>query len=255
MSRFKFLRFVLSALFLLTILVAPAGAASAAPPPARGIHVEKVGHPTWTPVDFHILSAPIGTAASGYAEFGTTASVILPPPYHLSHPELFIGPGAPHLPPYTSEMAQGVANSGFHQGTEFKTREFSNGNGVWLVWMVVPTPGKTGCSPDFKSGPIIPNNLFPIHHQGQTFKNDKLWNPYLAFADAPALTNTLNPPVYCLGTLNSPDGHSHFPMFYADNADFGPVGKGIPGEYAFKISMIDTRGNGWNITAEFEVTK
>jgi hypothetical protein len=35
----------------------------------NGIKLSPIGNPTWRPVDLRLFSAPIGTEASGYAEF------------------------------------------------------------------------------------------------------------------------------------------------------------------------------------------
>jgi hypothetical protein len=207
------------------------------------VKITPIGHPTWAPVDFHLFSAPIGTAADGYAEFSNTQVALLPPPKHVVNSQLGgPGPGAPHLPPYDSELAQGVAALGFHEGTRFSMKEFSNGMGIYLVWMNVPAPGTIGSSPDFLSGPIIGNSLFPISNAGKTFHNGKEWNPNLGTFDVLAL-NQLNPPF-------NVDGASHFPIFYAENADFGPA---TNGSYEFHITSTDISGNGWKIEAHFAV--
>jgi len=60
------------------------------------------------------------------------------------------------------------------------------------------------------------------------------------------------------GTYDRPPfhvaGHSHFPIFFADNADFGPRRTKLLGSYEYRISIIDQRGNGWSIVAHFTVT-
>jgi hypothetical protein len=234
--------FVLVGAAAATMLTAPL---SADPPPAQGVRLTPIGNPTWKPVDFHLFSAPIGTAATGYAEFATTALAILPPPNHVFHPDLLVGPGAPHPPPYDSELADGVADLGFHEGVRFNTSEFSDGQGVFLVWMNVPTPGTTGSSPDFTSGPIVPNSLFPIHVSGVLLHNGKVFDPNFA-ADVPPLDESLNPPF-------DVDGHSHFPIFLADTADIGPPGAKLRGSYEYQFEMTDQSGNGWRIEARFAV--
>jgi hypothetical protein len=235
-------------LLVIAILVAlPAAGVSAAPLPVEGVRLTRIGAPTWQPIDLHLFSASIGTAGSGYAEFGETALAILPPPNHVSNPSLLVGPGAPHQPPYDSEMAQGIAARGFHEGVQFKTSEFSNGMGVWLTWMTVPAPGMTGSSPDFDSGPMIPNSLFPIHVEGVTLRNGRMFNPWVAWFDVPAL-NQIDPPFMV-------DGSSHFPVYIADNADFGPPGAKLPGSYVFRIQITDATGNGWQVEAHFAVGK
>ena len=110
--------------------------------------------------------------------------------------------------------------------------------------MVVPNPGTVGSSPDFTSGPIIPNALFPIHVAGQTFRNNQPWDPYLLAFDVPPLTDQLSCPF-------SVDGHSHFPIFIADNASFGSGGP--TGHYEYRVTMMDATGNGWSITVRFTV--
>jgi len=244
-SRKQYVRGILAALALVLGLTMPAIPSSADSPPTQGVHITPIGSPTWQPVDFHLFSAPIGTAASGYAEFLDTLLALLPPPNHVFNPSLTVGPGAPHSPPYNSELANSVASLGFREGVRFDTSEFSNGKGVYLVWMNVPAPGTTGSSPDFASGPIIPNSLFPIHVSFSDLHNNKLFSVPGEF-DVPPLDANLTPPF-------DVDGHSHFPVFVADNADFGPVGGKLNGSYEYRIVMTDQSGNGWLIKGHFVV--
>ncbi len=58
-----------------------------------------IGTPTWEPVDVHLFSAPVGTAPN-YPGFAQTTGALLPPPNHQPHPDLGIGPGVAHPPPY-----------------------------------------------------------------------------------------------------------------------------------------------------------
>jgi len=233
-------------LVVVAILVAlPVGGASAAPPPVQGVRMTPIGTPTWKPADLHMFSAPIGTADSGYAEFGETALAILPPPNHIFNSTLLVGPGAPHQPPYDTEMGDGIAAMGLHHGVQFGSGEFSSGMGVWLTWMTVPAPGSTGSSPDFDSGPIIPNSLFPIRVEGASLHNGQMFDQWLAFFDVPAL-DELDPPFLV-------DGSSHFPVYIADNADFGPPGANLRGSYVFRIQITDATGNGWQVEAHFAV--
>lgn len=239
-------RFTLWLIVVVALLAGSAMASSAAPAmdtrPSVVI-LKPIGHPTWKPVDFHLFSAPIGTAPN-YEEFYLTEQALLPPPNHVPHPDLGIGPGAPHQPPYDTELAQGVAAQGYREARRFNLSEFTNGEGVWLVWMTVPNPGTTGSSPDFASGPIIPNSLFPIHVESLAFHNGQRI-PDVGVFDVPKLDSNLNPPFYV-------DGHSHFPIFLADNADFVPM-PNLRGSYEYRTTMIDQQGNGWLIVAEFAI--
>lgn len=169
---------------------------------------------------------------------------LLPPPNHLFYPDMGgIGPGAPHQPPYDTEFAQGVIAQGFREARSFNLSEFTTGAGVWLVWMTVPNPGTLGSSPDFGLGPIIPNSLFPIHVESLAFHNGQRI-PDVGVFDVPAL-ESWTPPF-------SVDGHSHFPVFLADNADFVPMAN-LRGSYEYRTTIIDQQGNGWLVVAKFAV--
>src|ERR1044071_7338362 len=148
------MRFASSLIVALGSIIAGAGITPAA---ASEITFSPIGSPTWLPVDFHVFSAPIGTASSGYAEFLTTLAALLPPPNHISDPAVGILPGASHAPPYDQELANGVSNLGFPEKTTFTTAEFSNGLGVYLAFMIIPGPGSpTGSSQDNPARAIIP---------------------------------------------------------------------------------------------------
>ena len=205
-----------------------------------------VGTPAWQPTDIHLFVAPIG-GPPNFEGVLTSLQAVLPEPNHRFHPDLFIGPGDPHNPPYTSELANGLASSGFLEKTIFDSSDFSGTNGIYLAMMNVPgfglTPPAQGSSPDFASGPIIPNSLFPITAIGTTFRNG---------SPLPASSTTAVPPLD--GSLNPPfnvDGHSHYPQFYIDNADFNGVDP--DGTYAYVVSLRDTAGNGWDVSVPFVV--
>jgi len=222
--------------------------------PARTILTKPIGQPTWSPIGFQLFTAPIGTAASGYAEFGATQIAILPPPNHLVCSEsgsscLSLGgpgPGSSHTG-YATEMSSGVAGLGLRKGPVFRLSDFSNGNGVFCTWMLVPSPGTTGASPDFASGPVIANSLCPIHVSGVTYREAQVADPYLGTFDIPALDPQLCCPFFNL------DGHSHIPIFFAENMDFMPPGTNPVGSWSFRVTITDNTGNGWEITARFTV--
>lgn len=219
---------------------APAGTGNGEP----GVQMKPIGNPIWKPVDFHVYTAAIGTADDGYAEFQQNSIAVLPPPKHQACADLGIGPGTPHQPPYNNEIDHNLDQTNFRESLVFRVPEFSPPNAVWATWMTVPWPGTVGSSPDFTSGPIIPNTLFPIHVAGQAFRNNQAWDPYLLAFDVPPLTDQLSCPF-------SVDGHSHFPIFLADNTSFG---SGPPtGHYEYRVTMTDTTGNGWSITVRFKV--
>jgi hypothetical protein len=118
------------------------------------------------------------------------------------------------------------------------------------AWMNVPAPGGVGSSPDFDSGPIIPNALFPIHVFGKTLQNRKVFSETDFYV--PALDQNLDPPF-------SVDGHSHFPVFIADNPDIACAFGGscdntnLLGPYRYEFTLMDSTGQGWRVTADFTV--
>ena len=234
---------IVSALALPALLgPVPAGRAA-----SGGIQLEQINDASWRPVDCHVFSAPIGTAETGYAEAFETVGRLLPPPNHVPRPpQLAIGPGAAHQPPYDRELRSGVQSPGFHAGHAFSGSEFSDGSGVFLVCMVVPDPGTVGSSPDFTSGPIVANETFPIHVEGVATRNGEAFDPFLTNFDVPPLTTAIDPTF-------TVDGHSHFPIFVVTSQDFGPAGSDLAGRYVYSLTMTDSSGAGWTVQARFVV--
>lgn len=241
------MRLVVALLLLVVALIAPPAAMAKGQTPP-GVTITPIGVPTWGPADIHLFAAPLGTAATNYVEYGDTTLGLLPAPNHQFNANLGVGPGVAHAPPYDSELAAGVAAQGYHEGTRFSRSEFSNGMAVYIAFMNVPKPGVTGSSPDFTSGPIIPNSLFPISVNGITLRQGKLFDEFLIRASVPPLDGSIDP------AFNGLDGHSHFPFFVADNADFGKTKQLLPGAYTYQFTMVDASGSGWKIEVSFEVT-
>jgi hypothetical protein len=249
----KVIRLLVAVLIALAGLTISSGPALSSTIPAntsnhgfQHIRLIPVGKPTWKPVDLRLFSAPIGTVDTSYAEFAQTQERLLPAPDHVPYPQLGIGPGAAHAPPYDKELRNGVRSSGFAETSIFTADQFSAGAGVWLVWMNVPNPGKRGSSPDFESGRIVPNNLFPMAAKGSTYQNGRLFSTPTEFT-IPKLDDALNPPFHV-------DGHSHFPVFFADNFDFAlHPERGIAGWYRFDFKVTDQTSSGWRVQADYIV--
>lgn len=219
-----------------TLLLSAGGARAA-------VSVTAVGSPGFVATDFHLFSAPIGTAASGYAEFFATAQALLPPPNHQPHPALSIGPGTAHAGPYDREFAQGVGANGFQESARFTVDQYSNGSGVYLVFMVVPGAGAPlGSSPDFASGPVLPNRWFPLTIEGITFTD----------GSPNAVSNQFQvPAIDQVAGFAGLEGHSHIPFFFVDNFDFAL--RPVAGSYEYRVSVLDAGGNGYSIVAPFQV--
>jgi hypothetical protein len=201
------------------------------------VQLEKIGSPKWRPVDFHHFSAP-------WWDVWTVVQQVLPPPNHVVHPALGLGPGAPHEGPYDHELKDGMDAHGYVDRTTFTAEEFKTG--AILMWMTVPSSkwSPKGSSPDFKWGPIIPNSIFPIRVE-ISYVREGVVDPFAIIFEVPALTQDLDP-------LFKVKGHSHFPVFGNDSAEFYPGAPAI-GSYERRIMMIDAEGEGWKITVPFEV--
>jgi len=201
------------------------------------VTVTQVGAPNFVPTDFLLFAAPLGTPASGFAEFSETLRAILPPPNHSFEPSSGIVPGAAHAGPYDRELSEGVAAQGFEESTTFTTAQYSNGTGVLLAFMLVPAAGAPqGSSPDFGSGPIIANSLFPMKFTADTF-TDGVRNDATSSFDLTAISGF--------------DGHSHIPLFNISSFDF--ASRPVAGAYEYRLSLLDVSGNGYRIVAPFAV--
>ncbi|HEX6107727.1 MAG TPA: hypothetical protein VFZ26_19230 [Gemmatimonadales bacterium] len=215
--------------------------------------ITPVGDPIWRPVDFHLFTAPIGSFETGFAEFGEVVDRLMPPPEHMpALPFYGIGPGIPHGPPYDRELAEGVTRLGFEDRHSFPASAWSaeSLNGVYLVWMLVPDPGVTGRSPDFASGPIIPNSLFPMTLAGVVTRDGEPFDPaFIPPSELAPLDGTVAP------RFAGVEGHSHLPIFTAESHLLAPPGTPVEGRYRFEITLRDSEGNGWDITSQFVVRK
>ena len=207
-----------------------------------------IGRPVWMPVDFHMFSAPIGTADSGYVEFVETMAALLPPPDHALDPHFGIGPGAAHAGPYGTELGESVRRLHLRDRILYESSDFTQGNGVWLVWMNIPASGASGASPDFPVGRVIPNELFPIRVAGTDIRNGRKYSVLGEF-EVPPLDAATDP------RFAGMDGHSHFPIFFADSADFGPPGTPLRGSYRYLVTMLDQSGQGWFVHAHFAILR
>ena len=179
-----------------------------------------MGTPTFQPVDFHLFAAPIGTAADGYTEFNGTAQQVLPEPYYKLDPVVGLTPDQPHPgDDFTTDIQHGVQAAGFVDKTTFTPAEFSNGQGIFFMFMLVPAAGApVGSSSDYASGPIISNGEFPISQTFNTFYGDGT----LADSSGTFAVDVIHPGL---------DGESHIPFFGADNFDFMDPTLGIAHEF------------------------
>ena len=55
MSRFKSIRSLLLTIMLVIFVLPSTSVSASGRPLTRGVHLERIGHPTWAPTDFHIF--------------------------------------------------------------------------------------------------------------------------------------------------------------------------------------------------------
>jgi hypothetical protein len=205
-------------------------------------------NPTWKPTDFHFFNARIGDNNNNFADFPAEQQKLFPPPgYGFDPNHNGIVPGSQPVPgPYDTRMAQALAANGIVDQSTFTAEQFQIPNGVYLTWVNVPTASApTGSSPDFASGPIVPNSIFPINFGGQTLRDGVLFDPNWSGTTSPTTA---------LSLTNPGQGWSHFPTFTAETHDFGEdTSVPVEGNYVHQFTLTDAAGNGWNITAPFTV--
>jgi hypothetical protein len=209
-----------------------------------------VANPTWKPTDFHFFGARIGDVNNNFDDFALEQQKLFPAPgYGVDPAHNGIIPGTQPVPgPYDTKMAQALAANGIVDQSTFSASQFQIPFGVYLTWVNVPTAAApTGSSPDFASGRIIPNSIFPINFGGQTLRNGVLFDPNWSGTTSPTTDLPLG---------NPGQGWSHFPTFTAETHDFGlDTSVPVEGSYVHQFTLTDASGNGWSITAPYSVTR
>lgn len=232
--------------------LAAAGTAFVATEPAEAakkgpkVKLSQIGRPAWKPSDFHIFTH---TVAADYSDFMTIAGTLLPPPNHVPVTGLGIGPGAAHAGPYTHEFADTMDSLGLSDQTTFTVDQFTIPNAIWLDWMTSANEKgavPTGRTPDSNSGPMIPNSLFPFALRGNLSRDGELFDGFFR-VDVPVLDKNVDP------RFDGMDGHSHFPMFIAEDQSYGPAGQPRTGKYLLHLVQLDAQGNGWSMDWSFTV--
>ncbi len=190
-------------------------------------HGEVIITPHGTPflvVDTHLYTAPIDSPSYFQALF----------PDHFPT-------RIQHGPPYDHEFADGLALTGYPEKTVFSVAEFTDPNAVHFGFVLVPgSNAPIGSSRDFDSGPIMPNDIFPIAYAGDVYRNGV---PF----ELGAWGGNLNP-------ATGYDGASHFVGDLWENSAFAPPGlTSLVGNYEYRITLRDVNDFGYDIVAKFQV--
>jgi len=206
------------------------------------VTVRTIGNPIWAPVDFHLFTAPANATPQDLAFFVDTVRSVFPAPHYLLTNHII--PIPPSAPPYDTEIGDRIAALGYPEKAVFSPADFAGTpNGVYLTYMIIPQPGTTGSSPDFSSGPIIPESLFPLETSEQTFRNGLPFDQ-----DGTVQIPKLSDFGFAV------DGSSHRPEIWEDDFTFAPPGlSAIAGEYVYHVTLRDASGNGYDVDAEFQV--
>lgn len=211
-------------------LLTPAGAGAQ-------VTVTPVGTPAYQIVDTRLFAAPQGFDPN-FEPFTATIEQIFPNHFPVR---------VPHAGPYDTELSEGLARAGFADRTAnplFDVSEFTAPSGVFFGLMRVPVPNAPiGSSPDFASGPIVPNAAFPLIVRGDVFRNGAIF-------DANAFVSTSNP-------VAGFDGSSHNLNLFAENGSFVPAGTDLTGDYEYRLTYRDvaTGTTGYNVSARFRVAQ
>ena len=203
-----------------------------------------LGYPTWRPVGIQHFTGPVGTPSSSFTESIDTLTCILSPGHAFSTTHYLFAPATAHDPPYDGEMAAGVSRCGRTHTFGFTPANLTMPSGIFLIFMLVPEAAiaTIGSSPDFSSGPILENALFPIRIDADLYRGGALIDADFD-SDYPSLT--------AIG--RSGDGYSHVPILFSENDYWFPSSTPLPGAWEWRVVMIDAIGNSWSIQLPFTV--
>jgi hypothetical protein len=199
-----------------------AAAILVAQPAARGdVTVTSIGTPVFELVDTHLYAAPTDSFPSLFPNHFPTRII--------------------HAPPYDQEFADGLALAGYPDKEVFSVEEFTSPSAVHFGYVLVPNGNApTGSSFDYVSGPIIPNDIFPIAAAGDVYRNGAVFEQ-----------NAFN---LSLTSAAGFDGRSHFIVEHWENSDFAPPGlDSLVGDYEYRLALRDVNNNGFDVVAHFQV--
>jgi hypothetical protein len=194
--------------------------------------------------------------ASNFAtEIVPTLFKLFPAPFHKQHPVLLVGPGVAHAGPYAHESDAPFAAAGLHDAYVFHMGDWDS-LGMYVNWLVYAADSTvTGSSPDFTSGPIIPNARFKTNWSGGIYHRDGgiliQRNPFAVcnLTDAACL----DPMAAGNQTWPTVDGASHYPSFgLQTKRTTAPLWPQV-GDWEWRWTGVDASGAGWTLTVPFTV--
>ena len=204
------------------------------------------GMPLWEPVDPQVFVGPLGTLASMFAEGRTFEGMWLVPNHRLDVAQSLVAPAMQHAGPYTGDLSTMLGTHGITASRLLTEAQYTAPSGVWISMVLVPSTGApTGSSFDSDSGPIIPNDVFPIAIDCDLLQGGL---PYDTNFDSmyPAYDDT-SPPA-------PKDGWSHIVLAFSENTEHAPDMAAVAGDYELRCTLADGTGmNGWAVSVPFRV--
>lgn len=236
---------------------APAEVPDAGPPdaglsddrPAAGgfvtVDTERVGGPVWEPVDFRLVPAEVGTAATGYGEALAFVDERLGDAHAYSPTDQFFLPEAPHQGPYQVELERAFGDI---SRTTFTIDEFTPPGGVVAMFTLVPLQGApTATSHDAPDGgPVLPDEIFPLTMGGEGRAGDEVLDEDF-YLQLPAPSQWTGAPGI--------GGASHVVLFFPTSHEMAPEGTPLPGSYSLSLIVQDATEQGWTVDMRFTVGK
>jgi hypothetical protein len=211
-------------------------------PHCKSCSVTQLKTPVWRFASAVLSVAPIGSAALGNESYFEWLAKLFSPQHQLV--DYIYGPGLSHPPPYDDELFQLLTVAGGTPQQSFTAAEFGAPNGIALMLTMAPNANApVGSSVDFDSGPIIPNQLFPLFIDGNLYRNGVLYDGEF---------DNFYPGYNSLSTPIEKDGPSHSILLFAENSSYVPNIESA-GSYVFRISVVDASEAGWVLDVPFTV--
>ncbi len=210
-----------------------------------GCTATPLGTAKWKPVGAVMAPGLVGSSDTDTQPFYDFLTPIVAPNHIYNSDQGVWGPGAAHAGPYLDEGFALLSAASVATKQSFTTADFTAPSGALLTINLVPVDAATlGSSPDFVSGPVIPNALFPLQVDGDLFREGVLYDG--DFDGELDGFDTWQPPLLV-------DGASHVMLWFGENSSFKPNVM-AQGSYVFKISVLDGSGSGWEIDVPFTVS-
>lgn len=187
------------------------------------------GTPPFKALEAHAFIG-LGGVAPSYASSVGTLGAVFGTRHVFSSTGNYFAPGAPHAPPYTNELADGIKAANFVSASEFAACHLDPPSALFFVLLLGPADNApTGKTLDFASGPIMPmptGQLYVI--DGDTLRDGVVIDPNFDSQYWPPQPGE--------------EGYSHIVLGFATSTDFIPAGTPVTGTYLFRVKVTADSG-------------